>query len=249
MTATDPIKEAIEYWDSDKDFHYDTHTPEEELFAQAKKSYWLPYQWSLWVTSWARFRLHEGIELVTNGLQSDFVYCDTDSVKYIGEADWSKYNAARIEDSIETGSFADDSNGKRHYMGVYEEEETYTRFRSTGSKKYAVEINGKLMVTIAGVNKIKGAEELSAYGIEALKDGFVFYEGGGLAAKYNDAPAVTEYSIDGHKLHIISNCYLFRSPYTLGTLEIYRRIIEMSKIEVDKLVSLYYNKLAPAKGD
>ena len=39
-----------------------------------------------------------------------FVYTDTDSVKYLGEVDWTEYNSKRIKASTASGSFADDPN-------------------------------------------------------------------------------------------------------------------------------------------
>lgn len=44
MTAQQPIKEIIEYWKEDRDFHYAV-TDEKELFERCKNSYWLPYEW------------------------------------------------------------------------------------------------------------------------------------------------------------------------------------------------------------
>lgn len=186
--------------------------------------------------------------MVTTGEFSDFVYCDTDSVKYLGSADWTEYNARRIEDSKNNGAFATDRKGITHYMGVYEEEHTMDRFRTCGSKKYAYEIDGVLHVTIAGVDKKTGGRELAENGgIDALKDGFVFREAGGLCAKYNDYPEHTSINIDGHILPIISNCYLCSSEYTLGTIELYKRILYMAKADLDRIERIMYNEYTLGK--
>ena len=255
MTAQQPIKEIIEYWLEDRDFHYAESDPE-ELFAKCKEHYWLPYEWGIYCTAWARYRLFEGIRLVTQNQSrldehfSDFVYCDTDSVKYLGSADWSAYNARRIADSTASGGYAADQRGVLHYMGVYEEEHEMDQFRTTGSKKYAYVINGKLSVTIAGVDKKLGGKELSEHGgIDALKDGFVFRDAGGLMAKYNDFPPDEYIERDGHILHITSNCYLCQSEYTLGTLELYKRILYMSKTDLDRIERIMYNEFALYKSD
>ena len=123
-------------------------------------------------------------------------------------------------------------------------------FRTTGSKKYAYVIDGKLSVTIAGVDKKLGGRELAARGgIDALVDGFVFREAGGLMAKYNDFPP-EEYIIrNNHLLHITSNCYLCQSEYTLGTLELYKRILFMAKADLDRIERIMYNELASAQDD
>lgn len=248
MTATSPIKEMIEYLKEDRDFHYEDK-PEEELFEECKKRYWLPYEWGIYCTAWARFRLYEGIALVTKNQHyldsrfSDFVYCDTDSVKYLGTADWTAYNRIRTEDSRRNGAYATDPKGKTHYMGVYEEEHKMDKFRTCGSKKYAFLINGKLSVTIAGVDKKLGGKELAKHGgIDVLQDGFIFREAGGLCAKYNDFPERGEIVVDGHKLSIISNCYLCASEYTLGTIELYKRILFMAKVDLDRIERIMYNE-------
>jgi len=119
------------------------------------------------------------------------------------------------------------------------------KFRTCGSKKYAFLIGDKLSVTIAGVDKKLGGKELAAHGgIDALKDGFVFRDAGGLCAKYNDFPETEKIVVDGHELSIISNCYLCASEYTLGTLEIYKRILYMAKIDLDRIGRIMYNELA-----
>lgn len=248
MTATSPIKELIEYLKEDRDFHYAV-SDQDELFERCKERYWLPYEWGIYCTAWARYRLWEGIRLVTENQNrldehfSDFVYCDTDSVKYLGNVDWTDYNARRIADSTENGAFAKDQKGQIHYMGVYEPEHTMGRFRTCGSKKYAYEIDGKLHVTIAGVDKKTGGRELAENGgIDALKDGFVFRAAGGLCAKYNDFPEPDHIEIDGHLLTITSNCYLCDSEYTLGTIELYKRILYMAKIDLDRIERIMYNE-------
>ena len=207
----------------------------------------------IYCTAYARLRLFEGIRLVTAGQKksgkefSDFVYCDTDSVKYIGHADWTAYNAERIRDSEESGAYATDQSGVTHYMGVYESEYPagMDKFRTCGSKKYAYLIGDKLTVTIAGVDKKRGGKELAEKGgIDALKDGFVFKDAGGLMAKYNDFPPDEWIIRENHLLHITSNCYLTAGEYTMGTLELYKRILCMSRIDLDRIRRIMYNELA-----
>lgn len=245
LFATAPIREEIVYNKEDRDFHYKETDDIEELFETAKRGYWLPYQFGIYTCALARLELFKGIKNVSQKKGkhfTDFVYCDTDSVKYIGSVDWSKYNAEKIRLSKESGAYATDAKGKTHYMGVFESEGTYERFKSCGAKKYAYEHNGKLSVTIAGVEKKRGAAELKAAGgLEALEDGFVFREAGGLCAKYNDIPEVSEITIDGYRVPITANLYLCNSEYTLGDMEIYKRILGLSKIVFDKIAKEIYN--------
>ena len=249
LFATAPIKEAIEYLAEDRDFHYDMHTSEAELYEKCKKSYWLPYQFGVWTTALARMELYRGV-CIASAKQgnlydfSDYVYSDTDSVKYIGNVDFSEYNAEKIRNSTASGAYAVDAKGKTHYMGVYEVEADHTleEFKSCGSKKYAYRIDGKLHVTIAGVDKKKGAAELEKRGgLEVLQDDFTFYEAGGLSARYNDFPEIGGINVNGYYVPITSNLYLYQSEYTVGTIQAYKDIITMSKLELDRIEKILYN--------
>lgn len=257
MMAMAVCRDEIEYHAENVDnpeadvFTYG-NIPDEEKLEKSRAGYWLPYEWGVWVTAWARYRLFEGIRLASGGMHktgsafSDFVYADTDSVKYIGSVDWTAYNAERIEDSKRSGAYAVDSKGITHYMGVYEEETDpagYEQFKTLGAKKYAYMDKGKLHITIAGVGKKKGAEELKkAGGLKALKDGFVFREAGGLEAYYNDSPEITEYTVDGNKLRITSNLYLKAGEYTVGKLGIIKRICNLNKSDLDRIIDILYNE-------
>ena len=186
--------------------------PIDALLAHNERRAWIAYQWGVWVTAQARYRLFEAIQIAGENA----VYCDTDSVKYIGECDFSGYNRRRERDSKRSGSYATDPAGVCHYMGILENDGQYRRFLTHGAKKYAYEdVDGKLHVTISGVNKRKGAMELAAAGgLEALRPGFVFREAGGTESVYNDF-ADFDVQVDGHELHISKNLMIKDSTYTL----------------------------------
>ena len=245
MMVQNPVKHTLIFqqvgeWEED-------NIPDEELLAKSNRNAFLAYQWGIWCTSWARFMLHRGIKLAhgngengngENGNYANFIYCDTDSVKYIGDIDWSDFNNARISECRESGSFATDPYGITHYMGVFETEDNpetgfaYYSFKTLGAKKYAYTEteNGPTHCTIAGVNKAKGGQELDEHGgLEAFADGFVFRKAGGTKAIYNDDPEIKSVTIDGHVLTIISNIAILPSEYTLGITGEYERIIKYSK--------------------
>lgn len=159
------------------------------LQKQNKKAF-IPYQVGVWCTAWARWELHRIRSVIDE--KGCFVYCDTDSVKYIGDFDKEieKYNQICIQRSKINGAFATDTNGVTHYTGVYEKDKgtPYKRFKTLGAKKYAYEDNaGKLHVTVSGVNKEKGSEELAEHGgLAAFAPGMVFKKAGGTESVYND---------------------------------------------------------------
>ena len=236
MCATNPVRTSLVF--NGTDFNVKEVNEEEELKKANKKSFTV-FAWGCWCTAWARYWLERAIRLCGH----KFVYCDTDSVKFIGEVDFTSLNAEIKATSEKHGAYADDPAGNRHYLGVYECESkkdengrylpTYKRFCTLGAKKYAYEDqDGKLHITIAGVSK-GGAAELGK--LENFKDGFVFHESGGMEAVYNDQwgkPIV----IDGHELSIPPNIYLSNGEYTLGLTLEYKRLFHLTQEEFDKIM-------------
>lgn len=196
--------------------------PISELLEKNSKNAYLCYAWGVWITAWARLRLQEGLQMAGDGA----IYCDTDSVKYVGDVDWTAYNNKRVKSSTRSKAYADDKKGKRHYMGVFEFEGQYDNFITLGAKKYAYEQNGELHITVSGVNKVKGAEELKeAGGLPAFKENMVFRKGGGTESVYNDDMFHVKH-IDGHELEMGPNICIRDSTYTLGITAEYARLLE-----------------------
>ena len=229
MMAQNPVKQNTIFKGGD----WETATdPENELLDIANGKAFLCYQWGVWVTAWARYRLQEGIKLAGDG----FVYCDTDSVKYIGEIDWTAYNKEREKDSRKSGAYATDPDGITHFMGVYEADGSYSEFKTLGAKKYAYTFTpgGETHVTIAGVTKRKGGKELDKFGgLKAFAPGFVFVEAGGTESVYNDHPEITEVVRDGRTLKITPNTVIRDSTYTLGITAEYESLLENSRLPLD----------------
>ena len=220
MMAMNPVRDNIVFRDGD--YVQDDTTTKEERLATANKKAFLAYQWGVWCTAWARYRLEEGIRLVGDG----FIYCDTDSVKFVGDANFASYNRQRVKDSKKSGAYATDPKGNVHYMGVYEYEGQYEQFRTLGAKKYCYVVNGKLHATIAGVSKRDGGNELEkAGGIEAFKPGFIFRDAGGTESIYNDAPNMQYTMPNGETIEITSNVVIRDSTYTLGLAAEYERLL------------------------
>lgn len=203
------------------------------LLEKYHKRAFLLYQWGVYVTAWARYRLEEGIRLA-HGPEADFLYCDTDSVKYIGKIDWTAYNEQRKQDSEHSGAYATDPDGITHYMGVYEQEHDMCEFRTMGAKKYVSREtpDSPLEAAISGVIKQAGGKELEAAGgIDAFCEGFVFRKAGGLEAVYNDKPFGL-YQVDGHTIYIGPNVVLRDSTYTLGLTADYLRLLEQINLHI-----------------
>lgn len=187
------------------------------------------------VTSYARLKLHKGIHCVK---PDQFCYCDTDSVKCLGDhsAEFEKLNQEYFREDLS----APDRDGNLHYIGLFEFEETYKRFKTLGAKKYAYEDqDGKLHITVSGVSKSKGAAELKS--IERFNEGFIFRKGGGTESVYNDDPEIKEIRIQGHVQKITSNVAIIESTYTLGLSPDYKRLLNFLN-STDIRYSLHYER-------
>ena len=232
MMVQNPVKPDFVY--KDGLLVTDFSKSPDELIAEYQKKGWLPYQWGVWVTSYARLKLHKGIHCVE---PTDFVYCDTDSVKCLGSyAD--KFNQLNQEYLREDLS-APDRDGNLHYIGIYEPDASYSAFKTMGAKKYAYVDTTGLHITVSGVSKKKGAAELGT--IDRFKEGFIFRKSGGTESVYNDFPEVTEVMLQGHRQTITSNVALIESTYTLGLSTDYKRLLNFLN-STDIRYSLHYER-------
>lgn len=238
MSATNPVRVSVKYDSTHPDsFREELDATPQQLLEESNRKAFFPYQWGVWTTCWCRDSLEFGIEQAHK--QGAFVYCDTDSVKYLGDLDLSEWNHERILDSEASRAYADDKHGKRKYMGVFEYEGRYRHFATRGAKKYAYtnlvqgpegdDVVEELHITIAGVNKRAGAKELEAAGgLPAfLRETFTFKEDENEAV-YVDHVRRFDW-IDGHRIRI-APCVTIRPSYkTLSDTEDYSLLILTSK--------------------
>lgn len=131
----------------------------------------LPYQWGVWVTSYAFYNLFTLGECC-----EEWIYSDTDSCYGIN---WNKkkieaYNNKCIEKLKNNGYTGIEHNNKIYYLGVAEPDGSYKKFITLGAKRYATKsYDDKLKITVAGVPKKTGAMCLNN-DIENFKDGLIF---------------------------------------------------------------------------
>lgn len=227
MTAQDPLQLDTIYFDGD---WTNTTDDPESIYNASLDHAFLPYQWAVWTTAHTRQRLK-----VAQWAAGDrCIYCDTDSVKYVGDIDLNQYNAAIRSRAERMGAFADDPAGKRHYMGVYEQERDYTEFKTWGAKKYATTYKngGPITTTIAGVRKTRGGLELALWGgFDAFKPGFTFCAAAGNLVVYNDHPTMKQIEVDGHVLPITRNLAICDNTYTVGITSEYAGILGFKPFE------------------
>lgn len=232
MMVQNPIKPDLILQDGIITESFDRST--QELIDEYHRKGWLPYQWGVYVTAYARLKLERGLHSIP---YEDFIYCDTDSIKCLGDHrnDFERLNETLIDERL----CAEDTRGRRHYMGIYEFEGSYKSFKTLGAKKYAYEDETGLHVTISGVNKNIGADELKT--IENFKPGFVFRKAGGTESRYNDDPDIKSIRIQGHTLEISSNVAIIPSTYHLGITAEYRQLLRFL-CSTDIRYSLHYER-------
>lgn len=212
---------------------YNQHTKEYEIaesnlkeslekYYKSRNSF-LSYQQGIWVTCASRLRLRE----MLNVIGSDTVYCDTDSIKFLGNhaADFERKNAEIEKQAEELGAYADDKNGIRRYLGVWDHDGFYDEFKTLGAKKYVVKHDGKYFSTIAGVSKKAGKRFFNEKGINAFAIGSTIDDSGHLVAYYNDDP---EHVIKINNCEMVSgaNLALVDDTYTIGVTSEYLDLLE-----------------------
>ena len=234
MTVTNILNTEIEYHDGE---YTEKKMTEEEMQEALDKYYknhrsFLNYSWGVFVTAYARRELEDGLNIA--GL--DTIYCDTDSVKYIGNHDreFEEYNERLNNECEEKGikNYAE-VNGKRFYMGIFDKEKGYDEFITLGAKKYAFLQNGKLGITVSGLSKKKGAEELERKGgLRRFQRNEVFYNSGRTIAQYNSA-SVHDITVDGCTFSTASNLAIVDTTYTLGITDTMLDIINRMQEEYE----------------
>ncbi len=143
-----------------------------------KRNRFLYYPWGVWVTAHARYRLYDAIAAIGD----DYRYCDTDSVKFIGEHTdyFERVNheahtlvtklAKRLDLPI-VYVIPTDPDGNKQCLGVWKHEWDAFRFKTIGAKRYLVDFSWtekgnkyynapgtKLELTVAGTNKTSTLE-------------------------------------------------------------------------------------------
>ena len=227
MSATDPVHQDIYYQDGNyKISGYEDFNQDELLKLLKNASF--PYQWGVYTTALARKQLQDAIKLCGDRI----VYCDTDSVKVIGNIDINILNKELMKKAVQSKAYAYDMNGHRHYIGLFEDDGHYDEFITQGAKRYAYRIGDHLGITVAGVSKKINEETGISFAVEELKTldrfrvGMTWRKAGGTISVYNDADDF-DYtdSVTGNTLHIGRNVAIVPSTYVMTYSKDYRLLL------------------------
>lgn len=232
MTVTDIIRDDVYYSDGE----WQTESPD---LASAIKRYnnsmsrFMFYPWGVWVTAYARVNLWTGIISAGN----DYVYSDTDSLKMVNGSEHSEYIEQynemitdKIQDAMEYHHIDFERTkpktieGKEKPIGVWDYEGHYSRFKTLGAKRYMLEENGKIRITVAGLGKKVALDYILSQDIDAF-DFFSnnMYIPKGYAGKmihtYIDMPShgiVKDYLGNYGEFNELSSLYMEPADYSLS---------------------------------
>ena len=155
MMVTNPVRPRLDFINGEfakpvnpSSFNEDEIITLINKYNSSKKRF-LFYPWGVWVTAYCRAALFSAII----ELGKDYVYADTDSVKYINREkhlDYFKRYNQEIENKIEEVAYirGQDSSlyrpknkkGKVCTLGLWDYEGTYDTFKTLGAKRYLVSI-------------------------------------------------------------------------------------------------------------
>lgn len=243
MMVTDPIRDNILYnndnWGTKKP------SPKEAIEQyNNSKSRFIAYEWGVWITSYARRNLYTGIL----ELGCDYIYSDTDSVKYINEAKHQKYFdnynkqiIQKIKDvckyhNLNFDDFAPKTiKGKIKTIGVWDDDGTYSHFKTLGAKRYMVQDaqTGNVNITVSGINKKKAVPYILQESKKKNISPFEYFNNdmyipcdycGKMTHKYIDeevTEVVTDYLGNTCTIHELSSVHLENAPYSLSLAQPY----------------------------
>lgn len=190
----------------------------------SKRNNFLTYQWGLFVTAICRTNLQKAIDKI--GL--DCIYIDTDSIKFVGIHDdvFEQINQEMIDWCHQNDiiNYVKVDNHK-YFLGLYDKEKGYDEFITLGAKKYAFKQNNKIGITVAGLNKQSGAQELKRKGgLSKFKIGAEFIDSGRKTVYYNDDKKHS-IIVQGCQIENASNIALVDTTYTLGMTDVMLSIL------------------------
>lgn len=236
MAVTDIVRDIISYTEE-----WLTAAPDVE---QAIEKYnlgrrrFLYFPWGVWVTAYARHNLFDGIK----AFGSDYLYSDTDSIKAINGSrhmDYIEEYNAKIINKLEAACrhhrlpvsaiMPKSIKGIEKPLGVWDYEGEYDKFKTLGAKRYLVEKDGRLHITVAGVGKTGGRWLQDRYGAAAFDmftDGLEFppEATGKNTHTYLDeeyAGTVTDHTGQPGEYHELSAVHLEGAAYSLSIGQLY----------------------------
>lgn len=251
MCVTDIIRDTIAYNDEWEIEKCSMDLMQEQIDKNNEsKNRFLYYPWGVYVTAYARKNLWNGILNIAD----DYIYSDTDSIKMLNiekhKAYIEHYNK-QVE--IKLKKMCDFMNidfnrckpktikGVEKLIGIWDFEGVYTRFKTLGSKRYMYEENGKIHITIAGLNKQNGVKYLERIANNDNTKVFELFndemyippnETGKNTHTYIDTPKqgmITDYTGKTIEVSALTSVHLEECEFTLSIAREYNQFLLMLK--------------------
>lgn len=254
MAGTDIVRGLIEYdeeLDSNEGWRVDPAILEKEIGKNNKaRNKIVSFPWADFITAFARKNLWSAID----ELKSDYIYSDTDSVKYMHkkmhEQYFNDYNK-QISDKIFNMckhygidpelTYPATIKGVRKPLGVWDYEGYYQKFKTLGSKRYMFKKYGKLYITVAGINKKTAGHYIAK--VQKETNPFDFFSDGVIIPKkysgkicaryykeYTEDTIIDEFGNE-ETMHEYGGCYLYPVDYRLCIGAKYKEYLETMKNE------------------
>lgn len=210
----------------------------------------LPYQWGVWVTSFAMYNLFTlskcCIKQCDDGsIENGFVYSDTDSIysEYWDDEKLKAYNDNALA-KLRANNYAPVVYDDKTYIpGLAEFDGAYSEFVTLGAKRYCCRYSddirnkeknrGKLKITVAGVPK-SGVKCLND-DINNFKSGFIFHgeDTGKLTHHYIIEDGIITENGDerGDSIDLTPCDYLLSSVYVVDIDDLFQDEIELQVYE------------------
>lgn len=244
VCVTNPLQNSITFTRKDG-WQRNVVSYEEELEKyNAKKSRFIYYGWGCWCTSIARKNLQTAIL----NLSEDYIYSDTDSVKYLHKEkhdpyfEW--YNKEVEKNLRKMCTFYkidfEKVSPEGMMLGIFDYEGKYRRFKTLGAKRYMVQDaeTGKVSLTVSGLNKKTAIPWMLVNfedPFEAFNENLYVPEGyaGKLIHTYSDegfSEFLTDYQGNTQAVSEQSFVHLEEGSYTLNMAEAFKEyLMNMTK--------------------
>lgn len=134
------------------------------------KNRFLFYQWGVWCTAYARNNLYTGIK----ECKSDYIYSDTDSIKILNAERhkeyferYNKWIIKKLETALNYHGLPLESmkpktiKGIEKPLGVWDFDGFYKEFKTLGAKRYIVNHDDNILITVCGLSKKSGKEYIA----------------------------------------------------------------------------------------
>lgn len=170
MCVTNPLNDEIDF--NNGEWKKEPITDIIDELNRTKNNYntFLLYQWGVYCTAWARYDLLKNVKRLEdiNGINHT-VYCDTDSIKFLGDFDYvfSEFNKQIQDENIKAAEYYDltiddyapkNKKNERFEIGLFDCETAganndYREFKTLGAKRYAYLQKYHYHFTVSGIPK------------------------------------------------------------------------------------------------